>query len=104
MKLCELTKVLRSKSAGPFRTTFDMFFDSDESYRRVRDSGILTTEYVAKLYSITPEDVLGIFYVDAARGIKITIAKPKDMATGDPHCRDSYSAQQYLPLLDIEIP
>lgn len=104
MKLWQLTKVLRSKNAGPFKTTLDMLFDSAESYQRVRDSGVLTKEYVANLYNIRPEEVLGIFYVDLARGIKVTIAKPKDMASGDPACRDIYGAQQYIPLLDIEIP
>ena len=104
MKLHELAKVLRSKNAGPFKSTFDLFFDSDEPYRRVRDSGILTKEFIAKLYNISPKDVEGIFFVDGARGIKITIPKPPGEASGDPHCRDTYGAQQYMPLLDIEIP
>jgi hypothetical protein len=104
MKLSGLAKVLRSKNAGPFLTTLDILFDTDEAYRRVRDSGILTKESVAKLYGISPEEVLGIYSVDAARGIKITIPKPVGMACGDPECRDLFGAQQHIPLLDIEIP
>ena len=104
MKLYKLAKVLRSKNAGPFVTTFDIFFERERDYLRVRDSGVLTQEYIAGLYHIKLKDVLGIYHLDAANGIKITIKKPEDMATGDPHCRDTYSAQQYLPLLDIEIP
>ena len=104
MKIYELAKVLRSKNAGPFRTTFDIFFDADEPYQRVKDSGVLTKEYVAELYSIRPEDVYGIFFVDAARGIKITIPKPIDMASGAPRCRDLFGAQQHIPLLGIEVP
>ena len=104
MKLSELAKVLRSKNAGPFLTTLDILFDANEPYQRVKDSGVLTKEYIAKLYGIRPEDVLGIFYVDAARGIKMTIPKPIDMACGDPKCRDLFGAQQHLPLLDIEVP
>ena len=76
MKIYELAGVFRSKNAGPFRTTFDILFDDEEPYRRVKDSGVLTKELIAKLYGIKPEDVYGIFYVDAARGIKITIPKP----------------------------
>jgi len=104
MKLHELATVLRSKSAGPFMNTIDIFFDTDEPYRRVKDSGILTKDFVARLYQISPEEVLGIFFVDQARGIKITVPKPYGVASGDPECRDIYGAQYYIPILDIEIP
>jgi len=104
MKLYEIATVLRSKNAGPFRTTFDIFFDDDGPYQRVKNSGVLTIELIAELYSIRPEDVYGIFFVDTARGIKITIPKPIDMACGDPRCRDLFGAQQHIPIMDIEIP
>ena len=104
MKLCELATVLRSKNTGPFRTTFDLFFDDDETYQKVRDSGVLTKELIAELYDMKPQDVYGIFFVDTARGIKITIPKPADMASGAPRCRDLFGAQQHMPLMDIEIP
>ena len=104
MKLHELATVLRSKSAGPFMNTIDIFFDGDEPYRRVRDSGILNRDFVARLYNIGPEEVLGIFFVDQAKGIKITVPKPSGVASGDPDCRDIYGALYYIPLLDIEIP
>jgi hypothetical protein len=99
-----MTKVLRSKSAGPYKVTIDLFFDSDSMYERVKNSGMLTREVVAKLYNMRPEDVEGIYCVDLARGIKITIPKAKGEGTADPGCRDIYGAQQYVPLLDIEIP
>lgn len=104
MKIYELAKVLRSKNAGPFRTTFDILFDTDEPYQRVKNSGVLTKERIAELYGIRPEDVYGIFFVDAARGIKITIPKPTDMTSGDVRCRDVFGAQQHIPLLNIEVP
>jgi len=104
MKLHELATVLRSKSAGPFMNTIDIFFDTDEPYRRVRDSGILTKDLVARLYHINPKEVLGIFFVDKARGIKITVPKPYGVASGDPDCRDIYGALYYIPLQDVEIP
>jgi len=104
MKLHDLATVLRSKSAGPFMNTIDIFFDADEAYRRVRDSRILSKDLVARLYDISPEEVLGIFFVDEARGIKITVPKPDRVASGDPDCRDIYGALYYIPLLDIDIP
>jgi len=104
MKLHELASVLRSKSAGPFRNTFDIFFAEEGPYQRVKNSGILTKELIAKLYHIRPEEVHGIYFVDGAKGIKITIPKPPQEANGDPRCRDVYGAQQYISLLDVEIP
>jgi hypothetical protein len=104
VKLHHLAKVLRSKNAGPFRTTLDILFDADEPYERVRDSGIITKALIAKLYDLKPEDVLGIYFVDGVRGIKITIPKRDNLASGDPLSRDLYGAQQHIPLLDIEIP
>jgi hypothetical protein len=104
MKLSELATVIRSKSAGPFLETFDIYFERDEAYARVRDSGVLTKDFIAKLYKTSPENVIGVFFVDAAKGIKISIPKPPNEASGDVHCRDLYGAQQYIPLLDIDIP
>lgn len=100
----ELAKVIRSKNAGPFLTTIDLFFDSDEKYRLVRDSGLLTRERVAQLYRIPVEDVVGVFHYDAARGIKVTTVKPGRVASGDPESADVFGAQQYTPLLALEVP
>ena len=104
MKLCELARVLRSKSAGPFLNTIDIFFDSEEFYRKVKESGVVTRDSVARLYHISPEEVLGIYFVDNARGIKITLPKPEGVASGDFECRDLYGALYYIPLLEVEIP
>ena len=104
MKMHELAAVLRSKNAGPFRTTLDILFDADEPYRRVRDSGVLTRDYIARLYGISKEEVYGIFHADAARGIKITIQKPAGMASGELYGRDLFGGQQHVLLLNIEVP
>ena len=104
MMLQELAQVLRSKNAGPFRTTLDILFDTEEAYRKVRDSGVITRERIAELYGISLGDVYGVFHVDAARGIKITIQKPHGEASGDLQCRDLFGAQQHIPLLNVEIP
>ncbi len=103
VKLMELAKVIRAKNASPFLTIFDIFFVTDDTYKIVEDSGIITRELFAKLYSIPATDVLGIYFVDPAKGIKITIRKP-GWSSGDIECTDMYSSQQHAPLLDVEIP
>ena len=47
-------------------------FEDDAAYRRVRDSGVLSRELFSRVYGTAPEAV-EVYYVDAARGIKVTI-------------------------------
>ena len=103
-KLRELATVLRSKNAGPFLTTFDLFFDDTKQYQRVKNSGVLSKALISRLYKLNEQEVEGIYFVDSVKGIKITIAKPANMTSGDSHCRDLFGAQQHPPLMDIEIP
>ena len=46
-KLWEVTKLVRSKNAGPFVLTFDIMFDDPDVYEKVRDSGALNKKLVA---------------------------------------------------------
>jgi len=104
VKLVNLVKTLRSKNAGPFLTTMDIFFEDRESYERVKNSGVITKELVAKLYGIPINDVVGLYYYDPAMGIKITIIKPHGWISGDPENTDVLGCSQHVPLQDIEIP
>jgi hypothetical protein len=101
-KLDSLASVIRSKNASPFKVTLDIFFDEQSKFKKVKDSGILTKKHIAELYGIPDELVEGIYFVDQALGIKITLIKeyPSDHFLS----RDCYGAQQHLPLLKIEIP
>lgn len=100
-KLWEVTKLVRSKNAGPFTLTFDIMFDDTEVYRRVRDSGVLSRELIAQLYRQNVEDVL-FFNVDNALAIKFSIPRP--VFSGDLGDSDVFGGQQYAPILDIEVP
>ena len=103
-KLWELAIVLRSKNAGPFVTTFDLFFEDQKQYQRVKNSGVLSKLFISKLYKLDEQEVEGIYFVDSVKGIKISIVKPANMTSGDSHCRDLFGSQQHPPLMDIEIP
>ncbi len=98
----ELAKVIRSKNAGPFMTTIDIFFDDKESYDRVKKA--LTIGVIAKLYNIPIKEVVGIFYYDVAMGIKVTLIKPGDEASGDQECTDTFGASQHVPLKGFKVP
>ena len=100
-KLWEVTKLVRSKNAGPFVLTFDIMFDDPEVYTRVRDSGALNKGLVARLYRQPEEDVL-FFNCDNALAIKFSIPRP--VFSGDLEDSDIFGGQQYAPLLDIDVP
>jgi hypothetical protein len=100
-KLWEVTKLVRSKNAGPFVLTFDIMFEDAEVYERVKDSGTITKELVAGMYRQKEEDVL-FFHCDNALAIKFSIPRP--VSSGDLGDSDIYGGQQHAPLLDIDVP
>lgn len=100
-KLNDIAAILRSKNAGPLNVTFDIMFADKDAYLRVRDSGALTAEAVAKLYDVSPADVEVIAY-DIVDSIKVTI--PRATLSGALDDMDVYGCQQHGPLSTILIP
>ena len=101
-KLSGLAKTIRSKNAGVDLITFDIIFASRDNYDRVRQSRVLTRESVAKLYGIPLERIADFVEFDPANAIKFTIYRVRP--SGSPGDPDIFGAQQYAPLLDIEVP
>ena len=101
-KLYELAKVIRSKNAGTDKITFDIIFTEKSVYELVRDSNVLTREFIAKLYNLKEERITDFVYFDPAYAIKFTILREKP--SGSPGDSDIFGSQQYAPLLDVEIP
>lgn len=100
--LSELAKTVRSKNAGVDRITFDIIFRDRENYELVKDSGVLTRESVAKLYRIDQSRITDFVTYDPAFAIKFTILRTRP--SGSAGDADIFGAQQYAPLLDVEIP
>jgi len=100
-KLAELARLIRSKNAGPFELTFDVMFEQAGDYERVKKSGALTREVVARCYGL-PAEKVKFFYVDNALAVKASIPRPA--IQGDIYDSDGHGGQQYAPLMDIEIP
>jgi hypothetical protein len=99
--LAELARLIRSKNAGPFELTFDIMFDDEATYQRVKRSGALSRRVVAEKYQIAEEKV-AFFFCDNALAVKASIPRPYPQ--GDPLDSDGHGGQQYAPLMDIEIP
>jgi hypothetical protein len=99
-KLHELASLVRSKNAGPFQLTIDVLFDDATTYQRVCESNAITSETIAKVYDIPPEDV-EVFHYPAGRAIKVTF--PRKVVAGSPGDPDVSGGQQYGPLVDFDI-
>ena len=100
-KLWQVTKLIRSKNAGPFELTFDVMFKDHATYEKVRDAKLISAEWFARTYRIAVASVVIINY-DVASAIKITIPRPA--ISGDTNDTDVYGGQQYGPLVDLDVP
>lgn len=101
-KLIDLAKTIRSKNAGTDKITFDIIFREKENYELVKKSGVLTRRTMAKLFNIPDERISDFMEFDPAYAIKFTIRRREP--SGSPGDSDIFGAQQYPPLLDIEVP
>jgi hypothetical protein len=97
----DVANLVRSKNAGPFWQTVDIFCDSDEDYRDVAAPGVVSAETIAILYHIDATTVR-IYRMPALRAIKISFPRPT--AQGGIHDRDLHAGQQHVPLLSLELP
>lgn len=102
-RLSDLVRVLRSKNAGPFLTTIDAFFKSEEEFVLARDSGSITKKAVADALGVPETSIITLMFYEPALGLKITMIKPPNEASGDQGCPDTFGAQQYVPLRDLAV-
>ncbi len=100
-KLWQVTKLIRSKNAGPFELTFDVIFKDRATYEKVRAARVINAQWFARTYQLKP-DVVSIINYDAASAIKITIPRPA--ISGDVDDTDIFGGQQYGPLVDLDVP
>lgn len=100
MKLWEMTRLIRSKNAGPFELTFDIIFKNQAGYEKVRDAQTISARWIASTYGVQEAKVKVIEY-PAANAIKVTIPRP--VISGDILDSDVYGGQQHGPFVDLEI-
>ncbi|RYP29246.1 hypothetical protein DL767_006845 [Monosporascus sp. MG133] len=105
--LGELATVIRSKNSGPYEITFDVMFDRESIYQAVKNSDILNTEAVARLFGIPMEHVIYSGFFDQALAYKVTTARlrnGKRVPAGGYMEDDVHGSQMYLPLLRQKLP
>ena len=95
--LSKVAKALRSKNAGPFWVTIDVFLPSDEVFERV--SASLSTEQVANVLHLGAEQVKRYDLPEIA---VIKFSFPRHVVQGHRLDRDMHGAQYALLLCDLQ--
>lgn len=99
-KVKEVAKYVKSKNAGPFWATLEVYFDTKEDYEKVKNSKNITPKKIAELYHVDEKKVKA-FYVDSINVIKFSF--PRSMPQGHKYENDMHFGQQYILLADAEV-
>ena len=98
MRLKNLAKKIRSKNAGPFLLTIDIFCSNKKKFNKVNQH--LTEKKVSKLYKISKEEI-NVYPIKNLNIIKITIPRPN--IQGSSKDRDLHGASFGIILEELKI-
>jgi Domain of unknown function (DUF4387) len=101
LTLGELAAQVRSKNAGPFWITMDVFFSSEPDYTFVTTSGVLSPQAIGRLYQVDPATVK-CFELPGILAVKISFPRP--VPAGSFEDRDLHAGQQFVPLAALPLP
>jgi hypothetical protein len=96
----DLAIYVRSKNAGPFWVTIEVFCDNKDNYEKIKSSPNINARTIARLYQVD-EKMVKVFYVDSIMVIKF--AYPRPNPSGHKYENDMHTGQQYIRLADSEI-
>ena len=97
-KVAELTDSIRSKNAGPFWLTIDLFCGTSEAYKTLISS--LSTEHVAKALG-QPSAQMRRFDIPSLNVIKFSLPRP--VIQGSRLDRDLHGAQWATTIGELKI-
>ena len=97
-QLRDVLASIRSKNAGPFAFTIDIFFQQETDWQAVVDQAVLTPDSMSELYMIEPERIR-VHNFKPALAIKVAIQR--EIPAGSPGDRDIFSGQQFVPVLGV---
>jgi hypothetical protein len=92
---------VRSKNAGPFWVTLEVFLRDDAGYLIAADEEFLTEDVVAGLYGV-PAAGVRIFRIPALKVVKISFPRP--IPQGSLRDRDIHAGQHHVPLALLPLP
>ena len=99
-RLKDVCRYVRSKNAGPFWVTVDLFFDSADSYAQFHGDPAISAGNIAAIYGVDQAHVRR-FEVKSLNMVKISY--PRTTPQGGVVERDMHSGQQFVPLLELQL-
>ena len=99
-KLGDIAKYVRSKNAGPFWITVDIFCGDTDSFERIASAPELSPRKIAALYDVS-ENAVRHFRLPDLKVVKLSF--PRRVAQGGYGDADSHAGQYFVPLLTVEI-
>ena len=90
--------LIRSKDAGPFMLTIDLFFVDADSRRAFLDADVFSAARIGALYGVDPERVQ-IYDLADINAMKISFPRP--VISGDFGDTDITGGQQYALVIDM---
>ena len=99
-KLEDVCHQIRSKNAGPFWISVDLFFRDREAFDRYAGAKELQPQHLAPLFGVRPDQV-GCYPVPDLAVLKISY--PRRDPQGGMIERDLHGGQQYVRIVDLEL-
>ena len=99
-RLADVCRYVRSKNAGPFWVTVDLFFDSADNYTQYHSDPAISAESIAAIYGVDAA-LVKRFEVKSLNMVKISY--PRMTPQGGVHERDMHGGQQFVPLLGLQL-
>jgi hypothetical protein len=96
-----VAQLIRTKNAGPFWVTIDVFFKDAADYTRAVAAQVLTEPTIADIYRVDPATVR-LFHLPNINVIKASLPRPA--VQGSFADRDMHAGQQHVPLLQLPTP
>ncbi len=98
MNVTEHFTLIRSKDAGPFMLTLDLFFADGDTRRRFSAAGVFSADRIGALYGVDPA-VVDIYELPDIDALKISFPRP--VPSGEFGDTDITGGQQYALLVEM---
>jgi hypothetical protein len=99
--LADLAHEIRSKNAGPFWVTVELFMRDADGYRIAADESFLNERVIAELYRVE-ESTVQMFRIPSLNVVKVSFPRP--ISQGSLRDRDVHAGQHHVPLALTPVP
>ncbi|MCS7483134.1 DUF4387 domain-containing protein [Umezawaea endophytica] len=98
--LADLAIEVRSKNAGPFWVTMELFMRDSEGYAIVADESFINEQVVSGLYGVDARSIQ-IFRIPSLNVVKVSFPRP--ISQGSLRDRDIHAGQHHVPLARMRV-